>query len=95
MKKKDILKLRVDDEHTIGSYLKELLLTLWSEGEGFSGKRPFGNSGWEHDLYAPLVKYGVVKGFYDSEYDDIESYDYAECNMIIEELIHYIFKKVV
>lgn len=23
---------------------------LWVEGEGFSGKRPFGNSGWEAEL---------------------------------------------
>jgi len=47
---------------TVREYLKKLLSTLWEEGEGFSGKRPFGNSGWELDLYLPLIKAGVVKG---------------------------------
>lgn len=28
---------------------KALLLTVIKEGEGFSGKRPFGNSGWEYE----------------------------------------------
>lgn len=32
---------------TIGEYLKKLLLTLWDEEDGFSGKRPFGNSSWK------------------------------------------------
>lgn len=33
------------DASTIKSYLLSLLTELWSKGEGFSGKRPFGNSG--------------------------------------------------
>ena len=37
---------------TIGEYFEKLLLTLWDEQEDFSGKRPFGNSGWEYDVYA-------------------------------------------
>jgi hypothetical protein len=44
------LELRFDsdagDNITIRDYLRILLETLWEEGEGFSGKRPFGNSGW-------------------------------------------------
>lgn len=96
MKKKDVLKLRVDDEHTIGSYLKELLKELWREGESFSGKYGIsGNSGWEFDLYIPLVRHGVVKGFYDIEYGAINDYDHLECDIMIAKLIDYIFKKVV
>jgi hypothetical protein len=55
------------DAGTIKEYLIKLLHELWSEGEGFSGKRPFGNSGWEYELYLPLVSAGAVKGKLDSE----------------------------
>lgn len=47
---------------TIREYLQELLITLLAEEECFSGKRPFGNSGWLGDLAEPLVKAGLVKG---------------------------------
>jgi len=40
---------------TVKGYLKALLFTLWDEDEGFSGKRPFGNSGWEYDLTDALI----------------------------------------
>jgi hypothetical protein len=50
------------DAATVRGYLVELLRRLWVEGEGFSGKRPFGDSGWEYDLYEPLVKAGLVAG---------------------------------
>lgn len=52
---------------TIGEYLRKLLATLWEEGESFSGKRPFGNSGWEYDIYTAMVVAGVVNGTIDSE----------------------------
>lgn len=52
----------LDGRVTIGGYLIKLLETLWNEGEGFSGKRPFGNSGWEYDLYKPLISAGVIRG---------------------------------
>jgi hypothetical protein len=62
----DALELRFDsdagDGLTIRDYLHKLLLTLWEEGEGFSGKRPFGNSGWDFDLYIPLIKNGFIAG---------------------------------
>lgn len=57
------------DEESISvrEYLKTLLLTLFYEGEGFSGKRPFGNSGWEHDLKNALVKSGHINGRIEDE----------------------------
>ena len=58
----EILNLKVDDELTIRSYLELLLITLLKEGESFSGKRPFGDSCWEYDLYNPLAKVGLVRG---------------------------------
>lgn len=58
---------------TIRDYLKALLTALWREGEEFSGKRPFGDSSWEHELYEALAnadlisatrdKYGYLNDF--------------------------------
>lgn len=39
---------------TIGDYLKALLARVWEEEEGFSGKRPFGNSGWKDEVFQAL-----------------------------------------
>ena len=60
------LEIRFDsdagDNLTIHDYLRILLEKVWTEGECFNGKRPFGNSGWDFDLYAPLVKAGFIDG---------------------------------
>jgi len=60
----DALEVRFDsdagDQITVRQYLHQLLRTLWDEQEGFSGKRPFGNSSWDHDLYGPLAKAGFI-----------------------------------
>jgi hypothetical protein len=47
---------------TIGEYLKKLLAEVWEREECFSGKRPFGNSGWKYEVYAALVIGKVVEG---------------------------------
>ena len=63
------------DAETIREYLHALLSTLWYEGDGFSGKRPFGNSGWRLELYTALVKAGAVLGKLDEDgcLDDVDS----------------------
>jgi hypothetical protein len=48
-------------------YFYLLLDTLWVEGEGFSGKRPFGSSGWENELYVALITTGAMYGRVDEE----------------------------
>lgn len=74
----EILALPMQDNDsgadTIRGYLIALLIELWREGEGFSGKRPFGNSSWEWDLYEPLVKAGVITGTFDEDgnLDDLD-----------------------
>lgn len=45
---------------SVRDYLCKLLTAVWSEGEGFSGKRPFGNSNWENELYLALAKADVI-----------------------------------
>jgi hypothetical protein len=85
----EILELKMSSdigETTIREWLRELLLTLWREGEGFSGKRPFGNSGWELDAYATLIKSGVVKGEL-GEFGYVEKVDRADAESIIDRLI--------
>jgi hypothetical protein len=52
---------------TVRQFFATLLRTLWIEGEGFSGKRPFRNSGWEFDLYAALIKAGFIDGTLDED----------------------------
>lgn len=47
---------------TLREYLQKLLLTLFEEDEGFSGKRPFGNSGWQWQLASKLIEAGVPVG---------------------------------
>lgn len=71
---------------TIRQYLKELLKKLWNEGEGFSGKRPFGNSGWQYELYTPLIKAKFITGVFD-ENGYIEDCDTDLANTLILEAI--------
>lgn len=51
----------------VREYLLKLLDTLLAEEEGFSGKRPFGNSGWLGEIELALVKSGHVKGTVDED----------------------------
>jgi hypothetical protein len=60
----DALEVRFDsdagDDLTVRDYLRTLLMTVWDEQESFSGKRPFGNSGWEFEVMMPLAKAGFI-----------------------------------
>lgn len=49
------------------TYMKALLEELLLKGESFSGKRPWGNSGWEHELAMPLCIAGVIEAEIDDE----------------------------
>lgn len=51
----------LDKTVTIKEYFLELLKTLWLEEEGFSGKRPFGNSGWQYEIYDLLTQNGILE----------------------------------
>lgn len=63
------------DTATVRGYLVALLAELWREGEGFSGKRPFGNSGWDYDLYEPLIRADLIRGGFDEDgyVEDVDS----------------------
>jgi hypothetical protein len=72
---------------TVKDYLKALLAELWREGEGFSGKRPFGNSGWEYELYLPMIKAGLISGKLEEGGYGVEEVDAAAAHQLIQEAI--------
>jgi len=74
------------DAVTVRDYLKALLTELWIEEEGFSGKRPFGNSGWQYDVYTALIKSDMVEGTLDED-GYIEDCDSEEADKLILEAI--------
>lgn len=88
------LEVRFDSDAgndlTIRDYLQTLLTTLWEEKEGFSGKRPFGNSGWDYDLYTPLIKSGFISGSLDA-CGYIQEFDRSEADEYIAKLITVAF----
>ena len=62
------------EDCTLREYLKLQLTTLWRESEGFSGKRPLGDSGWEWEIAQLLVEAGYVEGKLETYDDDGEDY---------------------
>lgn len=73
---------------TIGDYLRELLKLVWLEGEGFSGKRPFGNSSWEYEIYIALVSAGAVHGTTDRDGDfELDDHNIQLANQLIVDAI--------
>lgn len=76
---------------TIGQYFASLLHTLWIENEGFSGKRPFGNSGWEADVEKALIKAEAIEGSLDED-GWINDCDSPAADKIIRDTIRFLFK---
>lgn len=68
---RQILDLELGDNDsgatTARGYLVALLRELWREADGFSAKRPFGNSDWPYDLYKPMVRAGYIRGSFDED----------------------------
>lgn len=71
---------------TVRDYLIKLLRVLWREEEGFSGKRPFGNSGWVYEVYLPMVRAGFVTGKLDED-GYIEHVDSRAADALIDKAI--------
>lgn len=71
---------------TIREYLKALLAAVWERDESFSGKRPFGNSGWKSEVYAALIKAGAVTGRLDDE-GCVEECEDGEADFLIAKAI--------
>jgi hypothetical protein len=67
----ELLDLELPDNDsgasTVRGYLVALLAELWREEDNFSGKRPFGNSSWQCDIYRPMIRAGIVPGTFDED----------------------------
>jgi len=84
----EVLDIKIDGDFsgTLRDFFKELSLKVWNEVEGFSGKRPFGNSGWQNEVYSALIAAGVVDGKLD-EYGFVEECDTREIDKLVTELV--------
>lgn len=96
MTNQEILDLVFDDDwntgyqQTVRSFLKNLLVKIMVEEEGFSSKRPWGNSAWQAPLIICLIKHGILNGSiveYEDGMVDLDSYDREEFENIVKELI--------
>lgn len=76
------LRYDLNEEITLRQYFYDLMSTLWCEQDGFDNKRPFGNSGWDYEIYKPLVQAGLVKGRIDAD-GYIAELDDAEANEFV------------
>ncbi len=50
---------------TLRKYFLRCMKEFWNDGEGFSGKRPFGNSGWQWDIYRGMIVNKWIEGTLD------------------------------
>jgi hypothetical protein len=73
------------DAATIRDYLIALLAKVWSEGEGFNSKRPFGNSSWHTEIYEALVRAGLIEGRFEDGY--LEDYDDVTAQRLVGDAI--------
>lgn len=79
---------------TVGELLGTLLSKAGTEGMNFDAKRPYGFSGWRHDVYEALVVGGLLEELPDrtgqpnTEQHIEETADYvAEGNALIAEAV--------
>ncbi|MNE42823.1 hypothetical protein D3C80_1369720 [compost metagenome] len=81
-------------EVSVREFFREMLQKLWDEQEGFSGKRPFGNSGWKYPVIYALIKAGAIPGtitFDEDGYVEDTQYDHHEAHKFVSGLITKVF----
>ncbi len=74
-----VLAVKIEEwNQTVEECLKYILKELVKEGEGFSGKRPGYDSGWENTIAAALAEEGMLKAtWYDYGDGDKEIKDFS------------------
>lgn len=68
---------------TVREYFALLVEQVWVQGEGFRGKRAFVCTGWDWDLFVPLIRAGLIKGTID-EYRRPAEFDYTEGDRLVK-----------
>lgn len=83
------LPMRENDAgaETIREYVLLLARAVWHEGEGFSGKRPFGNSGWKNDVYAAMAAGGLIVGVPCDDTYDVPAVERKKADQLISAAI--------
>ena len=76
--------------YTVREYLYQLLLKMWNEKEGFDGKRPFGSSGWEHDIYKALIDGEYISGRFADD-GELSGFSKSEADEFVQSLIRCVF----
>lgn len=66
----------------VREFLVALAAAVWEQGDAFSGKRPWGNSGWEYDVYEALIRSGRVYGTFDED-GFIQDFDEEAANSLV------------
>lgn len=77
---------------TVGDYLVALVRKVWKYGEGFSGKRPFGNSGWEYDIYLALGEAGLIEVSYDESGYYLQEVDRDAADALVNKAIDHLWE---
>lgn len=83
-----------DEASSVREFLRNLLIKLWSDDEGFDPKRPFGDSSWKAEVFIALIKNHLIDGTLDKDGNidmDFEEWDKAEA--IVTEAITYLMSK--
>lgn len=88
---KEALQAKINNDLTVKQYFRDLLLTLWEEGECFNGKRPFGDSGWQYKIYKALIDDGFIRGRLD-KYGYVEAMDENSASLYVKQLIEALFE---
>lgn len=86
----EFTSIEFDSEFSVRQWLRELLCRVWIEKDNFSGKKAFGNSDWEYDLYIALAENNIINGSvnedndWEIEQDQIEKADKIILDIIVE-----------
>lgn len=77
-------------ENNVRGVLRDLLVSLWDEGESFDSKRPFGDSGWQLDIATALGEAGLIEIRFDED-GELEEVDSVSADELIFDAIDSIF----
>lgn len=59
-----------------------LAAAVWEQGDSFSGKRPWGYSSWDYDVYEALIRAGLVAGSFDED-GFVKDFDQSKADALI------------
>lgn len=81
-----VLDVAMEDDDSgatsIRGYFVALAEAVWRREADFSGKRPFGKSGWTWDVYKALADAGMITATFDQD-GYIEDADQAKADELI------------